>query len=52
MMVSLHASSPLFLIDMDRKFGHLRKGINQPDLDIFLTASVVDTIKAKNQDYF
>lgn len=47
MMVSLHASSPLFLIDMDRKFGHLRKGINQPDLDIFLTASVVDTIKAK-----
>lgn len=47
MMVSLHASSPLFLIDMDRKFGHLRKGINQPELDIFLTASVVDTIKAK-----
>ncbi|EAC7896061.1 alkaline phosphatase family protein [Listeria monocytogenes] len=47
MMVSLHASSPLFLIDMDRKFGHLRKGINQPDLDIFLTASVVDTIKTK-----
>ncbi|MCY7430073.1 alkaline phosphatase family protein, partial [Listeria monocytogenes ATCC 19115] len=35
------------LIDMDRKFGHLRKGINQPDLDIFLTASVGDTIKAK-----
>ncbi|EKY4027624.1 alkaline phosphatase family protein [Listeria innocua] len=47
MMVSLHASSPLFLIDMDRKFGYLRKGINQPELDIFLTASVVDTIKAK-----
>lgn len=46
-MVSLHGSSPLFLIDMERKFGQLRKGINQPELDIFLTASVVDTIKTK-----
>nr|WP_234288480.1 alkaline phosphatase family protein [Listeria ivanovii] len=50
MMVSLNGSSPLFLIDMNRKFGHLRKGINQPALDTFLTASVVDTIKTKKPD--
>lgn len=47
MMVSLNSSSPLFLIDMERKFGNLRNGINQPALDDFLTAGVVDTIKTK-----
>lgn len=47
MMVSLNSSSPLFLIDMERKFGNLRNGINQPALDDFLTAGMVDTIKTK-----
>ncbi|EFS03194.1 type I phosphodiesterase/nucleotide pyrophosphatase family protein [Listeria seeligeri FSL S4-171] len=50
MMVSLNGSSPLFLVDMNRKFGHLRNGINQPALDAFLTASVVDTIKTKKPE--
>lgn len=44
---SLRASSPLFLLQMDRKFGHLRKGIQQPELDNFITAAAVDTIKTK-----
>jgi predicted AlkP superfamily pyrophosphatase or phosphodiesterase len=44
---SLRASSPLFLLEMDRKFGKLRNGINQPQLDNFITAAAVDTIKTK-----
>ncbi|AOT56279.1 alkaline phosphatase family protein [Weissella soli] len=44
---SLKASSPLFLLGMDRKFGHLRQGIEQPALDNFITAAAVDTIIRK-----
>ncbi|MDR3190652.1 MAG: alkaline phosphatase family protein [Lactobacillaceae bacterium] len=44
---SLKASSPLFLLAMDRKYGQLRDGINQPELDNFITASAVDTIVTK-----
>lgn len=47
MMVSLWGSSPGFLIDMNRKFGHLRRGIAQPELDDFLIAAVEDTIVRK-----
>lgn len=49
-LVSLYSSTPLFAIELDRKFGHLRKGIQQPALDEFLTACIVDTIKTKNPD--
>ncbi|MBC1499984.1 alkaline phosphatase family protein [Listeria weihenstephanensis] len=45
--VSLWGSSPGFLIEMNHRFGHLRKGIAQPDLDNFLTAAVEDTILRK-----
>ncbi|TVV31924.1 alkaline phosphatase family protein [Weissella cibaria] len=44
---SLRASSPLFLLQMDRKFGHLRNGIQQPELDNFITAAAADTIRTK-----
>ncbi|MFC6180514.1 alkaline phosphatase family protein [Lactiplantibacillus daowaiensis] len=43
-MVSLKASSPLFLLKMNHKYGHLRNGIHQPQLDEFITACAVDTL--------
>ena len=43
-LVSLKASSPLFLLKMNHKYGHLRNGIKQPQLDEFITACAVDTI--------
>ncbi|WP_239253926.1 ectonucleotide pyrophosphatase/phosphodiesterase [Listeria ilorinensis] len=46
-VVSLWGSSPRFLLEMNKKFGHLRKGIEQPELDHFLTEAVVDTILHK-----
>lgn len=49
-MVSLYSSSPRFIIDLNRKYGHLRKGIQQPELDEFLTAGILDTIENKNPD--
>lgn len=46
-LVSLKASSPVFLLEMDRKYGKLRDGIKQPQLDEFITACAVDTIENK-----
>lgn len=43
-LVSLKASSPLFLLKMNHKYGHLRNGIKQPQLDEFITACAVDTL--------
>ena len=48
--VSLVNGSLLYTIDMNRRFGHLRKGIQQPWLDDFVTASAVHTIKTKMPD--
>lgn len=49
-MVSLYSGTPAFTIRLDRKYGHLRKGIQQPELDEFLTAGILDTIRTKNPD--
>ncbi len=49
-MISLKASSPLFLMKMNQKYGHLRKGIMQPFLDDFVTACAIDTIQNKQPD--
>lgn len=46
-LVSLKASSPLFILEMNKKYGKLRNGIKQPQLDDFITACAVDTIKNK-----
>lgn len=46
-LVSLKASSPLFILEMNKKYGKLRNGIRQPELDDFITACAVDTIKNK-----
>lgn len=47
---SLSASSPKFLLEMNQKFGHLRNGIQQPNLDDFITACAVDTLLTKQPD--
>lgn len=39
--------SPFFIIDMERKYGHIRNGIKQPYLDDFTTMCAVDTLKRK-----
>lgn len=46
-MVSLMSGTPLFQWDMNNRFGHIRNGLSQPELDDFVTASTVDTIKKK-----
>lgn len=46
-LVSLKASSPLFLIYLNHKYGKLRHGIRQPWLDDFVTACAADTIRRK-----
>lgn len=48
--VSLWASSPKYLIEKNHKFGHLRQGIRQPELDDFVTAVAVDTLKNEQPD--
>lgn len=49
-LVSLKASSPLFLYEMNKKYGKLRHGIKQPWLDDFVTACAVDTLENKRPD--
>lgn len=43
----LKNGSPFYSIRMEKKFGHVRKGIKQPYLDDFTTMCAVDTIKRK-----
>lgn len=45
--VSLINGSKRYQLDMNRRFGHLRNGLNQPELDDFVLASTVHTIKNK-----
>lgn len=45
--VSLNNGSPLYQLEMNRKFGHLRKGLNQPELDHFVLEAAVETIKTR-----
>lgn len=46
-VVSLLSGSPLFQWDLNKRYGHIRKGLNQPELDNFVLESAVDTIKTK-----
>jgi predicted AlkP superfamily pyrophosphatase or phosphodiesterase len=46
-MVSLFNGSPLFQLEMNKKFGHLRDGLKEPNLDNFVHASLLETIKTK-----
>lgn len=45
--VSLWNGSPLYQLEMNFRFGHIRKGLNQPELDDFVLESAVQTIKSK-----
>lgn len=49
-LLSFCNGSPLFQLQMNRRFGHIRKGLNQPELDDFVLASTVHTIKEKKPD--
>lgn len=49
-LVSLYSSTTMFILELERKFGQLRNGIQQPELDEFLTASILETIETKNPD--
>jgi predicted AlkP superfamily pyrophosphatase or phosphodiesterase len=46
-LVSLMSGSPHYQWDLNRRYGHIRKGLNQPELDDFVLESTVDTIKTK-----
>jgi predicted AlkP superfamily pyrophosphatase or phosphodiesterase len=48
--VSLFNGSMIYQLDMNRRFGHLRKGLNQPELDDFVLESAVHTIKTKKPE--
>lgn len=45
--VVLSNGSPLFLLDIERRYGKMRNGIHQPELDNFVTASAKYLIKSK-----
>lgn len=49
-MVSLFNGTPLFQYQINKKFGHLRDGVKQPNLDNFTHQSFLYTIKNKNLD--
>jgi predicted AlkP superfamily pyrophosphatase or phosphodiesterase len=46
-MVSLMNGTPRYQWDLNKRYGHLRNGLKQPELDDFVLASTVDTIKTK-----
>lgn len=50
MMVSFLNGSPLYELELQRKFGSLRKGISQPYLDDFVQASMIYTLKKHKPD--
>jgi len=45
--ISLVNGSPLFQLEMNKKFGPIRKGLSQPELDDFVLESAVETILTK-----
>ncbi len=46
----LSNGTPLYLLDLNRRFGKMRDGINQPALDDFLMASAEYTVRKYNPD--
>lgn len=49
-MVSAYASSLNYVLEMNKKFKYLRNGIQQPQLDDFLVAVTLETIRSKQPD--
>ncbi|MFP7296572.1 ectonucleotide pyrophosphatase/phosphodiesterase [Neobacillus niacini] len=46
-LVSLRSGSPRFQWDLNKRFGHIRQGLNQPELDDFVLEAAVHTIQSK-----
>ncbi|WML60762.1 ectonucleotide pyrophosphatase/phosphodiesterase [Neobacillus sp. PS2-9] len=46
-VVSLRNGTPRYQLELNQRFGHIRKGLNQPELDDFVLESAVHTIKTK-----
>ncbi|EKN65681.1 type i phosphodiesterase/nucleotide pyrophosphatase family protein [Neobacillus bataviensis LMG 21833] len=46
-LVSLMNGTPSFQLELNKCFGHIRKGLKQPELDDFVLESTVHTIKTK-----
>ncbi len=46
-LVSLFSGTPLYQWDLNKRFGHIRNGLSQPELDDFVLESAVYTIKNK-----
>jgi predicted AlkP superfamily pyrophosphatase or phosphodiesterase len=49
-MTTLRNGSPTFILDLFRRYRHLLDGIRQPNLDDFVTQSVIHTLKTKSPD--
>jgi len=49
-LVSLMNGSPIYQYKLNKKFGHLRKGLAQPNLDDFTHASLLNTIEEKDAE--
>jgi predicted AlkP superfamily pyrophosphatase or phosphodiesterase len=49
-MVSLMNGSPIYQLELNKKFGHIRKGLKQPYLDNFVHQSALYTLKYKKPD--
>ncbi|MBD3110064.1 alkaline phosphatase family protein [Bacillus sp. AGMB 02131] len=46
-MVSLFSGTPGYQWELNQRFGHIRNGLNQPELDDFILESTIHTIKTK-----
>lgn len=47
-LVSLLNGTPIYQWDLNKRFGHIRKGLSQPELDDFVLESTVHTILTQN----
>lgn len=48
--VSLLNGTPAFLWDLNKRFGHIRNGLNQPELDDFVLECTIYTLQTKKPD--
>lgn len=49
-MISLFNGSPIYQLELNKRFGHIRRGLKQPYLDDFVHQSMLYTIKEKKPD--
>jgi len=49
-MTSLRNGTPLFILELFKRYRHLLNGIKQPNLDDFVTEGVIYTLKTKSPD--